>query len=98
MVLTFTQEDQQFLNEVQRFVDDCVSPNPRAWEADTFPADIWKRTAQRGISTAVLPKAFGGRGFSCGTYPERIRILAKGDPALAMNVAAINALCVAHFE
>lgn len=98
MVLTFTEEEQHFLNEVQRFVDDCVAPNTRAWEADTFPPDIWKRTAQLGITTAVLPKEFGGRGYSCGTYAELIRILAKGDPALAMNVAAINALCVAHFE
>lgn len=41
---------------------------------------------------------FGGRGYSCATYAEMCRIIAKADPALSMNCAAVNALCVAHFE
>lgn len=98
MVLTFNEEESRFLKEVRRFVDECVAPFTRNWEKDTFPADIWKRTAANGITNCVLPTALGGRGFSCATYAEMIRIIAKGDPALAMNVAAINALCVAHFE
>jgi len=98
MVLTFNEEEQKFLADVTRFVDECVAPFTRDWEQSTFPADIWKRTAALGITSCVLPKEFGGRGYSCGTYAELIRILAKGDPALAMNVAAINALCMAHFE
>ena len=98
MVLTFTDEERKFLQDVERFVDDCVLPNTRAWEKDTFPPDIWKQTAKLGITHCVLPKELGGRGYSCGTYAEMCRLIARGDPALAMNVAAINALCVAHFE
>ncbi len=98
MVLTFTDDERKFLQDVERFVDDCVLPNTRAWEKDTFPPDIWKQTAKLGITNCVLPKEFGGRGYSCGTYAEMCRLIARGDPALAMNVAAINALCVAHFE
>lgn len=98
MVLSFTPEEQQFLQSVTRFVDECVAPFTREWEKATFPDDIWKRTAALGITSCVLPKKFGGRGYSCATYAEMIRIIAKGDPALAMNVAAVNALCVAHFE
>ncbi len=98
MILTFNDEEQKFLDDVRQFVDNVVAPNTRLWEADTFPADIWKQTALLGITSCVLPKTLGGRGHSCATYAELIRIIAKGDPALAMNVAAINALCVAHFE
>lgn len=98
MVLTFTDEERQFLGDVERWVEDCVLPNTREWEKDTFPPEIWKETAKRGVTICVLPKEFGGRGYSCGTYAEMCRLIAKGDPALAMNVAAINALCVAHFE
>jgi alkylation response protein AidB-like acyl-CoA dehydrogenase len=98
VVLTFNEEEKTFLADVERFVDECVAPFTREWEKNTFPDDIWKRTAKLGITSCVLPKQFGGRGYSCGTYVELIRILAKGDPALAMNVAAINALCLAHFE
>ncbi|HWP32036.1 MAG TPA: acyl-CoA dehydrogenase family protein [Fimbriimonadales bacterium] len=98
MTLKFTEEEQKFLREVEQFIEEEVAPCTRAWEKDTFPADIWKRCASRGITHVVLPKSLGGLGFSCATYAEMCRIIAKGDPALAMNVAAINALCVAHFE
>jgi butyryl-CoA dehydrogenase len=98
MILSFTDEEQKFLDDVVRFVDTEVAPNTRAWEEATFPDDIWKRTAKLGITHCMLPRELGGRGYSCATYAETVRIIAKGDPALAMNVAAINALCVAHFE
>jgi alkylation response protein AidB-like acyl-CoA dehydrogenase len=98
MTPTFTDEEKQFLQSVEDFVKNDVAPCTRAWEKDTFPADIWKRTAALGITSCVLPKEFGGRGYSCQTYADMCRIIAKGDPALAMNVAAVNALCVAHFE
>lgn len=98
MILHFTDEEQQFLKTVQQFADECVAPFTRDWEKTTFPDDIWKQTAKLGITSCVLPKEFGGRGYSCSTYAELCRILAKADPALSMNVAAVNALCVAHFE
>lgn len=98
MVLTFNDEEKTFLADVERFVAECVAPNTREWEKSTFPDDIWTQTAKLGITSCVLPKQYGGRGHSCATYVEMVRIIAKGDPALAMNVAAINGLCVAHFE
>lgn len=98
MILPFTEEERQFLASVQTYADECIAPFTREWEKSTFPADIWKQLAPTGITTCVLPKAFGGRGYSCGTYSEVCRIIAKADPALAMNVAAVNALCAAHFE
>ncbi len=98
MVLTFTEEEKQFLKNVQEFVDEDVAPCTRAWEKDTFPKDIWKRCASLGITHVVFPKDLGGLGLSCGTLVETCRIIATGDPALSMNVSALNALCVAHFE
>jgi len=95
---TFTPEEARFLDAVREFVDREVAPCSRAWEKDTFPADIWTRTASLGITSCILSKEYGGRGHSCQTYADMCRMIAKGDPALAMNVAAINALCVAHFE
>ena len=57
----------------------------RTWEKDTFPQDIWKRTAKMGITNCVLPKELGGRGYSCGTYAEMCRLIARGDPALDLG-------------
>jgi alkylation response protein AidB-like acyl-CoA dehydrogenase len=98
MVLHFSEEEKAFLASVQSFVNDYVAPATREWEKSTFPSDVWTICAAKGITSCVLPKSFGGRGYSCQTYAEMCRMIAKGDPALAMNVAAVNALCVAHFE
>lgn len=98
MILTFTEEEKKFLEGTQKFADESVAPFTREWEKSTFPADIWKQCANAGLSSCVLPKEFGGSGFSCATYAEMCRILAKADPALSMNIAAVNALCVAHFQ
>lgn len=98
MIPHFSDEETRFLETVRKFVKEDVLPCTRAWEKDTFPADIWKRTASLGITSCILSKELGGRGYSCQTYAQLVHELAKGDPALAMNVAAINALCVAHFE
>ncbi len=98
MILTFSDEERRFLDQVRTFVDEDVAPCTRAWEKATFPDDIWRRTAALGITSCVLPRKFGGRGYSCATYVEMCRMIAKGDPALSMNVAAVNALCMAHFE
>lgn len=98
MVPHFSVEEKEFLGSVTRFVAESVAPFTREWEKDTFPSDIWKRCAEQGITSCLLPKELGGRGYSCQTYAEMCRIVAHGDPALAMNVAAVNALCVAHFQ
>jgi alkylation response protein AidB-like acyl-CoA dehydrogenase len=90
--------EQAFVEGVQRFVAEEVLPNTRKWEEDrAFPDDIWPKLAERELLSMTLPRDLGGAGLSCRAYVEACRELAKGDPALSMNIAAINALCVAHF-
>lgn len=86
------------LERVHEFVDKDVLPHTREWDTHrAFPADIFKRLGDLGILGLTLPPSMGNSGTSCAAYVEICRVLAQGDPALAMNVAAINALCVAHF-
>ncbi|MFN8219621.1 MAG: acyl-CoA dehydrogenase family protein [Fimbriimonadales bacterium] len=98
MIPTFNDEEKQFLERAAAFAAEEVAPFTREWEKATFPDDIWKRCAELKLTSCILAKELGGQGFSCATYAELCRILGKADPALAMNVAAVNALCVAHFE
>ena len=86
------------MDGVRAFVASEVLPNTREWEENkSFPDDIWTKLADCGLLAMTLPQELGGRGYSCRAYVEACRELAKGDPALSMNIAAINALCVAHF-
>ncbi|HEY0866727.1 MAG TPA: acyl-CoA dehydrogenase family protein [Fimbriimonas sp.] len=92
-------EEALFVQKVREFVDREVLPNTREWEANrAFPDEIWPCLGSIGLLAMTLPADKGGTGLSCRAYCESIRELAKGDPALAMNLAAINALCVGHFD
>jgi len=99
MLFELCPEEQNFLDRVKTFVQEYVLPNTRQWEKDTaFPRDIWPKLAELGLLSMTLPKEKGGIGVSCAAYCEACRVLATGDPALSMNVAAINALCVGHID
>jgi alkylation response protein AidB-like acyl-CoA dehydrogenase len=90
-------EEQSFLKCVQFLVQDYVLPNTLAWDQDRLPDDVFRRCAEIGLLGMTVPKDLGGTGVSCMAYVEACRLLAHGDPALSMNIAAINALCTAHF-
>ncbi len=95
MYLSIHPEESTFLDRVREFVANDVLPNTRKWEEQTgFDDEIWEKLGTVGLLKMGLPIDQGG--VSCAAYCEAIRELAKGDPALAMNVAAINALVVAH--
>lgn len=97
VIPVISADETRFLDNVREFVQTTVLPQTRAWEeATAFPDEIWPKLGSLGLLSMTVPKDFGGPGYSCMAYVEACRELAKGDPALAMNVAAINALCVAH--
>lgn len=88
-----------FLDRVRLFVADEVLPVTREWERNAaFPDAIWPRLGELGLLSMTLSRENGGQGYSCAMFAEACKEIAKGDPALAMNVAAINALCIAHLD
>ncbi|MBS1721765.1 MAG: acyl-CoA dehydrogenase family protein [Armatimonadetes bacterium] len=90
------EEEAKFLAGVREFVDSYVLPNTREWEKDRLPDEIFRECAKRDLLRMTVPKEFGGAGYSCVAYCEACRMLAQGDPALSMNIAALNALCIPH--
>lgn len=94
---TLSADDAAFLDTVRTFAEQEVLPQTRVWEsAREFPDTIWPRLGELGLLSMTVPKSHGGQGRSVLAYCEACRILATADPALSMNVAAVNALCVAH--
>lgn len=99
MDLHLSPAESQFLDDVREFATREILPHTREWEdAREFPDSIWPRLGEMGLLGLTLSKEHGGRGDSCRLYTECVLELAKADPALAMNVAAVNALCVAHVD
>lgn len=91
-----SRSEAEFVQGVEAFVRDYVLPNTRAWEQDRLPDDVFRRCAEVGLMGMTVPAELGGSPVSCVAYCEACRLLAQGDPALSMNVAAINALCLGH--
>ena len=97
LVPALTPAEANFLGKVEEFVAREVAPFTRDWEdATAFPDDIWLKLGAAGLLDLAVPKELGGPGWSCRVYVDCIRLLATGDPALAMNVAAVNGLCLGH--
>ena len=92
-VFDIQPDEKDFLAQVQEFVDREVAPFTRDWEeAAEFPASIWPKLGKVGLLKILISREWGGLGLSTAAYCEAIRILAKADPALAMNLAAWNGL------
>nr|MCU0317542.1 acyl-CoA dehydrogenase family protein [Fimbriimonadaceae bacterium] len=97
VIPALSSHEAAFLDQVRSFVQSDVLPKTRLWEEQTaFPDEIWTKLGRLGLLSMTVPAEMGGSGLSCMAYVEACRELAKGDPALSMNVAAVNALCVAH--
>lgn len=95
----FQAEQSAFLERVQEFCDKEILPRTRDWEeAREFSPDIWPKLGKMGMLKVLIPTEWDGLGYSCETYCDMIRLVAKADPALAMNLAAWNALSFAHLE
>lgn len=99
MFFDLSAEENAFLAQVTDFATRELLPHTREWEAERqFPDAIWPRLGEVGLLGITLPKAWGGQGHSCRIYCEVIRILSQADPALAMNIAAVNALVIEHIH
>jgi alkylation response protein AidB-like acyl-CoA dehydrogenase len=97
LIPTLQGDEARFVDQVRQFSSDYLLANTRAWEeARAFPDDIWEKLGSLDILNMTVPTEMGGAGRSCTAFVSACRELAKGDPALAMNVAAINALCLGH--
>ena len=94
--IDFRNYESPFINKVKQFVSKEVSPFTREWEQNKlFPEEIWTKLGQNGLlSMTIDPNS--DEEPSCLDYVLACKEIAKGDPALSMNVAAVNALCIPH--
>ncbi len=87
--------DVVFLHRVAEFVQEEVAPNADAWErAEELPRKIFERAGAVGLMGVTVPKKFGGQGRSYVAYALAIREVARQQGALAIDLAAHNALSV----
>jgi alkylation response protein AidB-like acyl-CoA dehydrogenase len=91
--------ERAFLANVAEFVASDVAPNADAWErAEEMPRKIFEKAGRVGLMGVTVPKKLGGRGLGYVAYALAIRELAKHQGALAIDIAAHNALAIGHIH
>ncbi len=89
--------EADFLNQVAAFAAHEVAPHAAEWEeAEKLPRKIFTDAGRLGLMGVTAPTALGGRGYGYVTYALAVRELAKYQGALAIDLAAHNALAVGH--
>lgn len=89
---TLTQEEQAFLdNEV-----DAVCAMVKDWPITTqqfdLPPEAWRYIREAGFLGLIIPREFGGKGFSALAHSEIVRKLSTHNSALAVTVMVPNSL------
>jgi len=85
---------------IQRFVDETVLPNVAEWDrADDLPGWALGRLVELGLSGAMVPEQYGGRGYGVADLVGPWRTLSQGWISLtgAVNPTGLaTALLVRH--
>jgi acyl-CoA dehydrogenase len=85
-------EEQQFLagpvEELCRMIDDWKIN----WELHDLPPEVWDFLKSRKFFAMIIPKRYGGRGFSAYAHSEVIRKLSTRSIAVACTAMVPNSL------
>ena len=89
--------ERTFLKNVEAFVADDVAPHADEWErAEELPRKIFEKGGKIGLMGVTVPKKHGGQGLGYVAYALAIREVARHQGALAIDMAAHNALACGH--
>ena len=92
-----TDADRQYLRAVEEFCRQKVAPNVARWDAEeNLPREIFTDAGRLGLLGMTAPAELGGRGMSYVAYAHALMVLGRHSAALAMDVAAHNALSLGH--
>jgi alkylation response protein AidB-like acyl-CoA dehydrogenase len=86
-----------FLRKVAAFAQTQIAPHAAAWEEEeALPRDIFAQAGRLGLLGMTAPRALGGQGLGYTAYALAVREVARHQAALAVDIAAHNALGCGH--
>ena len=92
-----TDADRQYLRRVEEFCREKVDPHAAKWDSDeNLPREIFTEAGRVGLLGMRAPYDLGGRGMTFVAYAHALMVLGRHSGALAMDIAAHNALSLGH--
>lgn len=86
-----SSEEQAFLdNEVHALCD--MIDEWKIKQTGDLPKEVWNFIKEKGFFGLVIPKEYGGKGFSAGAHSEVVMKIASRSSAAAVTVMVPNSL------
>jgi alkylation response protein AidB-like acyl-CoA dehydrogenase len=92
-----TEADLQYLRRVEEFCREKVDPHCASWDdQENLPREVFTDAGRLGLLGMTAPADLGGRAMSFVAYARVLMTLGGHSAALAMDIAAHNALSLGH--
>jgi len=92
-----TDADRRYLLRIEEFCREKVDPHCAVWDDDeNLPREIFSDAGRLGLLGMTAPANLGGREMSFVAYTRAITALGQHCAALALDIAAHNALSLGH--
>ena len=92
-----TDSDRQYLRRIEEFCREKVDPHVVRWDnEENLPREVFTDAGRLGLLGMTAPVELGGRGMKYVAYAHALVVLGRHSAALAMDVAAHNALSLGH--
>src|SRR4051812_43050376 len=96
----FTPEQKAFQQDIEQFAREVVAPRAATIdESGTFPQEIMRAAASRGLFGVTIPAVRGGSGRDYLSYTLAIEAIAHASATVAVSLVVTNSLVaelVAH--
>jgi alkylation response protein AidB-like acyl-CoA dehydrogenase len=93
----YSETQLMVAESAREFAEQYIKPHVMEWdEAQTFPAELFKKAGEMGFMGMLVPIELGGSGFGYHEYIAMIEEISKIDPSIGLSVAAHNSLCTNH--
>lgn len=89
---TLTQEEQDFLDNEVETVCGMVDDWEMTRESHDLPPAVWQYIKDNRFLSLIIPKEYGGRGFSALAHSEVVTKLSTRNSALSVTVMVPNSL------
>lgn len=89
---TLTAEEQSFIDNEVNALCKMVNDWEIAHVSHGLPAHVWQTIKDKGFLGMIIPKEFGGKGFSAYAHSEVITRLSTRSSASAVSVMVPNSL------
>ncbi len=86
-----TKEEQDFINGPVEEL--CKMSNPwKIWKNKDIPEDVWKFVKEKGFLGMIIPKEYGGLGFTAMAHSEVVMKVASRSLPISITVMVPNSL------